>query len=109
MKHQALPIIATVALLLAGCQYSVATSTAAAPPSDAAAPSGTNAGVEQLRAQQRPLLRRAGVPEACIQQLSTSTLATVKSYNAGRTFNSMDWLTQRQQIRTAAAKDCGTI
>ncbi|PRY26180.1 hypothetical protein CLV78_101275 [Aliiruegeria haliotis] len=67
---------------------------------------GTNAGAEQLRAQLTFDLRWAGVPDACIAQLSTSTLAQVKGLTSKSARSSRETLQRRQRIRTAAAKDC---
>jgi hypothetical protein len=72
----------------------------------ATAPAGSGGGVEQLRAQQTPNLRRAGVSEACIAQLPLSTLGQVKGITDTRARTSRDVLQQRQRIRTAVDKVC---
>jgi len=59
-----IPSIAAI-LLLAACETTT--------------PTGANAGAEQLRAQLTPAMRRAGVSEACIQSLSFSALAEIRS------------------------------
>ena len=69
-------------------------------------PPKRNAGVEQLRAQMRFPLRQAGVPEECIQQLSTPTLVQIKSITGGRWGFGPQWITIRQEIRFRASKDC---
>lgn len=53
------------ALVLAGCATT--------------APDGGNAGAEQLRAQLTRAMRDAGLSETCIQSLSFSALAEIKS------------------------------
>lgn len=55
----------TAILLLAGCETTT--------------PEGSNAGVEQIRAQLTPAMRRAGLSEACIQSLSPSALTAMRS------------------------------
>ncbi|SDI48837.1 hypothetical protein [Aliiruegeria lutimaris] len=74
---------------------------------ESSSPPGTNAGAEQLRLSMTPAMRDAGVPDSCIQQLPTSTLAQVKGITASSSRTSKDYLQRRQQIRTAAQKACG--
>ncbi|MDV7144798.1 hypothetical protein R3X27_19125 [Tropicimonas sp. TH_r6] len=84
-------------IALAGCE-----------PTTPAAP-GTNAGTEQLRLSMTPRLRSAGVPDSCIAQLPTSTLAEVKGITTNSARSSKGWIQQRQRIRTAAEKVCGPV
>ncbi len=69
----------------------------------------TNGGTEQLRASLTPSLRRAGVSDACIQQLQSSTLAQVKGITSNSARSSREVLQRQQRIRTAVSKDCPTI
>jgi len=65
LKPSLLVIALVSGTLLAACEVSY--------------PPGSNPGTEQLRAQLTPAMRRAGVSDACIESLSSSTLASVKS------------------------------
>lgn len=78
--------------LLAGCVSTV--------------PPGKNGGTEQLRASLTPALEWADVPDDCIAQLSTSTLAQIKGITANSPRDSIEMIQRRQRIRTAAARDC---
>lgn len=70
MKKSVAVMAISAGLFLAGCEAPTA--------------NGTNAGTEQLRSVLTPSMRRAGLSEECIQSLSPSALASVKSAaNAG--------------------------
>lgn len=70
---------------------------------------GQNAGTEQLRASLTPAMRTAGVSDECIAQLPSSTLAEIKGLTNSTTYASVQWLQQRQRIRTAAGKICDPV
>ncbi|MFD0980349.1 hypothetical protein [Tropicimonas aquimaris] len=79
--------------LLAGC-------TSTTPPDK-------NGGTEQLRSSMTRALRNADVPDACIAILSRQTLVEVKAITDQSARSSIGVLQQRQQIQTAARRDCG--
>ena len=113
--HFALLSATLLATALSGCfstttvsggGVSVTTSTPGGPVGTAEANPTGNAGVEQLRLSLTPSLRSAGVPDACIAQLTRPTLAEVKGLTTRSSRGSREYITRRQRIRTAAARDC---
>ncbi|RYH08516.1 hypothetical protein [Tropicimonas sp. IMCC6043] len=95
MRQRHVLLASLAGLLLAGCVSNT--------------PPGKNGGTEQLRASLTPTLQWAGVSDACIAQLPSSTLAEVKGITSKSARSSMDVLQRRQRIRTAAGKVCTTI
>ncbi len=73
------------------------------------APSGSNAGTEQLRASLAPRLQWAGLSDACIAQLDTATLVQMKSLVEQTPHGSREYLQRRQRIQVAAARDCDDL
>lgn len=92
---RSLSALATGLALLAGCTV--------------ATPTGSRGGVEQLRAQQTPALRRAGISDACIAELPLSTLAQVRGITEQRARSSREVLQRNQRIRVAAGKVCADL
>ncbi len=91
-------------MFLAGCE------TTTAP--------GTNAGTEQLRAQLTSSMRRAGVSDECIQNLSLSALTAIKSARTAgprprTTARNVGYGNPRRQeegrIRAIARKECPNL